>query len=85
MRFSFPYSHAFPNGRVIVKDDGVKEPRCMVEFADGTTVIAAWRPGKEDIALDMPDYRTAKGTRVSARRWRLVRGSDGIWRAKRRP
>jgi hypothetical protein len=46
MRFSFPYSHAFPNGRVIVEDDGVKEPRCMVEFADGTTVIAAWRGGK---------------------------------------
>ncbi len=84
MRFSFPYSHAFPNGRVVVEDDRANEPQCMVEFADGTTVIAAWRQEKEDISLDMSDYRTAKGTRVSARRWRLVRGSDGIWRTKRR-
>ncbi len=83
MRFSFPYTHAFPNGRVVVEEDEANEPQCMVEFADGTTVIAAWRREKEGIALDIPEYRTGKGTRVSARRWRLVQGSDGIWRTKR--
>lgn len=42
MQFSFPYSHAFRNRRVIVEDAGANEPQCMVEFADGTTVIATW-------------------------------------------
>jgi hypothetical protein len=55
MRFSFPYSHAFPNGSVIVEDKGANEPQCMLEFADGTTEIAAWRREKEGIALDIPD------------------------------
>ncbi|MCA1868307.1 hypothetical protein HW571_21765 [Agrobacterium genomosp. 3] len=83
MRFLFPYSHAFPNGRVTVDDDDATEPGCLVEFSDGTTVFSAWRREKENIALDIPGYQTAKGTRVNARRWRLVRGSDGIWRTKR--
>jgi hypothetical protein len=37
MRFLFPYSHVFPNGRVTVGDDGATEPGCLVEFSDGTT------------------------------------------------
>ena len=84
MRFLFPYSHAFPNGRVTVDDDGATQPVCLVEFSDGTTVLSTWHREKENIDLDIPDYRTAKGTRVSARRWRLVRGLDGIWLTKRR-
>lgn len=77
MRFLSPYSHAFPNGRVTV-DDGATEPGALVEFSDGTTVLSAWRGEKGNIGLDIPSYQTAKGMRVSARRWRLVRGSHGI-------
>lgn len=55
----------------------------MVEFADGVTVLAAWHAAGEDIVLDIPSYRTAKGTQVKGRTWRLVRGKEGVWRAER--
>lgn len=83
MRFSFPCSHAFANGRVIIDNSDNIDPDCLVEFADGVTVIAAWRRVKETIELAIPDYRTGKGTRVSARQWRLIQGPDGIWRTRR--
>jgi hypothetical protein len=55
----------------------------VVEFADGVTVLAAWHAAGEDIVLDIPSYRTAKGTQVKGRTWRLVRGKEGVWRAER--
>lgn len=85
MRFSFPHSHAFPGGRVVVEDDATAGPECLVEFADGATVIAEWRPADDAIHLSIPAYRTAKGTPVAARRWRLVRRKDGVWRSERAP
>ena len=83
MRFAFPHSHAFPNGRVTLDDDGADGPQCLVEFGDGVTVIAEWRADGDAIRLSVPDYRTAKKTLVSARDWRLTRGPDGLWRTKR--
>jgi hypothetical protein len=74
MPFLFPYNRAFPNGRVTFDDDGASEPGCLVDARskDGAVGVA---PGKENIALDVPDYRAAKATRERPR-WRLVRGSD---------
>lgn len=83
MRFLFPHSHAFRRGRVTVDDDGKAAPECLVEFGDGVTVIAEWRKDEADIQLSVPDYRTAKGTLVTARTWRLTRGKDGLWRSER--
>lgn len=83
MRFVFPHSHAFRRGRVIVDDDGKAGPECMVEFGDGATVIAEWQRDEDVIRLSVPDYRTAKGTLVSARTWRLAQGKDGLWRSER--
>ncbi len=83
MRFVFPHSHAFRRGRVTVDDDGKAGPECLVEFGDGVTVIAEWRKNEADIQLSVPDYRTAKGTLVTARTWRLTRGTDGLWRSER--
>lgn len=83
MRFVFPHSHAFRRGRVTVEDDGKAGPECLVEFGDGVTVIAEWQADDEAIRLSVPGYRTAKGTRVTARRWRLARGADGLWRSER--
>lgn len=87
MRFKFPHSHAFPGGQVVIENDGTTEPECLVEFGDGVTVIAEWRSGTADEALQLsiPVYHTAKGTKVSARNWRLTRHSDGTWRSKRMP
>ncbi|HRN83226.1 MAG TPA: hypothetical protein PK857_00280 [Hyphomicrobium sp.] len=83
MRFTFPHSHAFRRGRVVVEDDKAAGPDCLVEFGDGVTVIAEWRRDGEAILLNIPTYRTAKGTQVAARSWRLGKGKDGTWRSER--
>ncbi|MGD9922623.1 MAG: hypothetical protein AB7V13_14450 [Pseudorhodoplanes sp.] len=83
MRFVFPHSHAFRRGRVTVDDDQKEGPGCLVEFGDGVTVIAEWRTVDNAIHLSIPTYRTAKGTQVAPRTWRLVRAKDGLWRSER--
>jgi hypothetical protein len=83
MRFVFPHSHAFPGGRVVVDDDAKTGPECLVEFGDGVTVIAEWHLASDAIHLSVPAYRTAKGTRIVARNWRLVQRKDGVWRSER--
>lgn len=85
MRFVFPHSHAFQSGRVVVEDDAKAGPECLVEFGDGVTVIAEWRRASEEIHLSVPAYRTAKGTLLKARNWRLVQRKDGVWRSQRQP
>lgn len=81
MRFSFPYSHAFNGGRVVVDDDGVPGPMCMVEFGDGSTVTGQYAPADQDIRLSIPAYETAKGNTVRSRDWRVVKTADGSWRS----
>jgi hypothetical protein len=85
MRFMFPHSHAFPGGRVVVENDAKPGPECLVEFGDGMTVIAEWRSADDAMRLSIPTYRTAKGTQVAARNWRLVQRKDGVWRSQRAP
>ncbi len=85
MRFAFPHSHAFRGGRVLVEDDGGEGPGGLVEFGDGVTVIAQWRPAGDAIRLGIPAYRTAKGTEVAAREWILARRKDGTWRSQQEP
>lgn len=84
MRFLFPHSHAFPGGRVALEEDGNTGPECVVEFGDGTAVIAEWHGAGEGGDLFVPTYRTAKGTRVEARAWRIVQREDGVYRSERR-
>jgi hypothetical protein len=83
MRFLFPHSHAFQRGRVTVDDDQKTGPGCLVEFGDGVTVIAEWHKVHNALRLAIPAYRTAKGTQVAARTWRLMQGKDGSWRSER--
>lgn len=83
VRFLFPCSHAFRKGRVIVEDDGKAGPECLVEFSDGVTVIAEWQTDDDAIRLSVPDYRTDRGTLVTARIWRLALCGDGLWRSER--
>ncbi len=83
MRFTFLHSHAFHRGRVSVDEQDRSAPQCLVEFSDGITVIAEWREDGEDMVLTVPSYRTAKGSQVAARTWRLRRGNDGEWRSQR--
>lgn len=83
MRFSFPHSHAFQGGRLQIDDAETGEGTCMVAFGDGVEIIGEWQPDGDDILLDIPAYRTARGTDVSARSWRLAQGRDGRWRSRR--
>jgi len=83
MRFTFPHSHGFRQGRVKVEDDETATPDCLVEFGDGITVLAQWQNDGDAIRLAVPDYRTARGTLVTARTWRLAKGKDGLWRSAR--
>jgi len=83
VRFVFPYSHAFQRGRVTVDDDQQTGPGCLVEFGDGVAVVAEWHAAGNVLQLSIPSYRTAKGTQVAARTWRLVQGDDGVLRSER--
>ena len=83
MRFVFPHSHAFRGGHVVLDDDANAGPECLVEFGDGVTVIAECRRAGDAIHLSVPTYRTAKGTVVATRKWRLVQRHDGTWRSER--
>ena len=84
MRFSFPHSHAFQGGRLTIEDAEMSEVSCVVEFGDGVAMIGEWHSEGEDIHLTIPAYRTAKGTDVDARRWRLICDENGLWRSYRR-
>lgn len=89
MRFTFPHSHAFPRGRVAVAadddgggdDGGGDGPAATVEFAGGVTLAGAFRRDGAELVLDVPAHRTARGTAIAARRWRLRRRGDGTWRS----
>lgn len=85
MRFSFPHSHAFSGGEVRIEDAEATEGKCVVEFGDGVVMIGDWHPDVDAVVLDVPAYRTARGTEVDARRWRLVLDQQGRWRSKRGP
>lgn len=70
-------------GIVIVENDTGLGSDGLVEFADGVILIAEWCRDGEDILLDIPSYRTAKGTAIGPHRWRLTRKPDGTWRSDR--
>lgn len=83
MRFVFTHSHAFPMGTVIVGGDTGPGGDGVVEFADGVSLAAEWWREGEAMILDIPSYRTAKGSTVASHRWRLTRRPDGTWRSDR--
>lgn len=85
MRLVFPHSHVFHGGRVALEEDAGAESQCLVEFGDGGTVIAECRRVADAFHLSLPAYRTAKGTQIAARNWRLVRRAGGSWRSERMP
>lgn len=82
MRLTFSHSHVFPGSRVTIEDAAGPEACCLVEFGDGVDVLGEWCSEGADILLGLPPYRTARGTRIEAKRWRLSRGGDGIRRAR---
>ncbi len=62
-------------------DGGGDGPAATVEFAGGVTLAGAFRRDGAELVLDVPAHRTARGTAIAARRWRLRRRGDGTWRS----
>ncbi len=85
MRFTFPHSHAFNGGQLTVEDDGASGSSCLVEFGDGTTVVAELL-GTTDggYEVKVPDYKTGKGHVVKTRIWYIAkRATESVWRSMR--
>lgn len=83
MRFAFPYTHAYPGGRVVLEDDGAPPPHGVVSFNDGTSLMARWQPMPEGYLLSVPGHTSAKGTPVPPRDWLVTEHPDGYWKATR--
>lgn len=80
MRFTFTRSHAYPGAQVLVSDDTEAPPACLVEFGDGVTVLAEWQRVDDQVTLNIPPYRTAAGTEIGARSWKLSANGPASYR-----
>ena len=50
---------------------------CQVEFSDGSMALARISKSGENWLLDTDAYRTAAGTDIAAKRWRICLEADG--------
>lgn len=81
MRITSTSSHAYPGTRAEVSDIAeLGAAQTLVEFADGVTVVACCNVEPNSINLEIPTYRTARGTQVVAQEW-VLRRREGKWRA----
>lgn len=90
-RFSTNDSHLYPGALLRDLDASREVPlspgdELLVEFSDG--VIARGRlleVGSDAVVLQMPLYRTARGTEVQARTWRILPGDEpGLMKVSKR-
>ncbi|HLI14271.1 MAG TPA: hypothetical protein VKY65_21965 [Alphaproteobacteria bacterium] len=85
MRISFHHSHAYPGCRATIADlprEAGRAATALVEFSDGAISSATWESaGDGEIAIAVDAYRTARGTHVARKQWRLRRadGSGNDW------
>ncbi|HWK50147.1 MAG TPA: hypothetical protein VNR40_09685 [Steroidobacter sp.] len=90
-RFSANHTHLYPGAQLRPLDVS-SEPRLspgddmLVEFSDGMFATGRLLEADPDAAvLQMPIYRTQRGTEVTARTWRLVsEGESGSMRVQKR-
>lgn len=87
MRFSIGHTHVYPGCKVRLSDaPGRKRGAdCLIEFSDGVVVPGRYAASTDAIILRVPAHRTAKGTRIVAKSWRLEPdGAGGVWRVRER-
>lgn len=70
------HTHLYPGHRGKISGAGqiadLGEGRdCLVEFVDGSATPARLSISGKDWRLDTQPYRTAAGTEIAARRWRI--------------
>ncbi|MFT4048114.1 MAG: hypothetical protein QM661_15665 [Solimonas sp.] len=90
-RFAANHTHLYPGAllrRLDAESDARLSPgdELLVEFSDGMLAIGQlMEANKEAVVLQMPDYRTQRGTNVAARTWRLVTTDEpGQFRVQKR-
>lgn len=76
MIFRFADSHAYPGCGVTLAPATGDD---MAEFADGSAAPAHWEPDavSDGYVVDLGAYRTARGTDIAAKRWRVGRADSG--------
>lgn len=67
------HTHLYPGAKGRLAEPPADGP-ALVEFSDGVAVTGRM----EGETLAMPAYRTAAGTKVDAKRWRLAFNADGF-------
>ncbi len=70
------HSHLYPGQRGRISGprtlaDLESEHECLVEFDDGSAATARLSPGNDDWRLQTAAYRTAAGTQIDDKDWRI--------------
>jgi hypothetical protein len=77
-------THCYVGCQVRTEEDG-DNSRALVEFGDGAIVLGEFEASDGGGLLTVPGYRTARGTRIATKIWRLEPGGGaGSWRIKAR-
>lgn len=74
MILRFADSHAYPGCRVTLAEAGGDT---LAEFSDGSTAPAMAERQGAGWDIRIAAYRTARGTAITARNWRLSPAGDG--------
>lgn len=87
MRFELSHTHAYPGCRVRTEpaEPADREGDAVVELGDGNVLAGRYALDANDVALSIPAHRTARGTPIVAKRWRLRRIGQSEWKILGRP
>lgn len=80
MRFQLSHTHAYPGCRVRIAEEGVYGEE-TAEFSDGVIVPCLHKREGDAIVLTISPHRTARGTDIGEKSWRLLPDSaSGDWK-----
>ena len=78
MILGFTHTHAYPGAKARPHDaQALAAGPCTVEFSDGVRVPATLHRAGDGWELAIDAHRTARGTAIAGKRWRLR--VDGQW------
>lgn len=80
MRFQLSHTHGYPGCRVKIADNGIDGEE-IAEFSDGVVVPCRHRREGDAIVLTISPHRTARGTNIGQKSWRLLPdAASGDWK-----
>lgn len=84
MRFQLSHTHAYPGCRVKIAQERIVDEE-LAEFSDGVIVPCRHRRDGDTILVTISPHRTARGTNISEKRWRLLPdGEASEWKIAER-